>query len=218
MRRVFVAALATAICACGEPAPAPPPKTAMDTTPTRPPALGDDASWGKYHSKRFQLTIPLPEGKDWKIDDHSRPALFALHDGVASKLWVELTNEDELVNRKKCEDRARALGWVPPETRLSTVEDEVVTGPELYDSRVWVALDPGRPGGAIDGHVFLFGGFLRRCLLVHFMTTVPSAHDEDVISTRLALAETRIVRGIALDPPRTTGDAEVPRDKPDVHR
>jgi hypothetical protein len=50
------------------------------------------------------------------------------------------------------------------------------------------------------------------------MTNVPSAHDEDVISTRLALAETRIVRGIALDPPRTTGDAEVPRDKPDVHR
>ncbi len=219
MRHVILGLIASiALSACGEPTPAPPPKTAMDTTPTRPPGLGDDASWGKFHSKRFLLSIPLPEGKEWKIDDHSRPALFAEHGATGSKLWLAMTHEDELVNRRKCEDRARALGWVPPETRLSTVEDEVVTGPELYDSRVWVALDPGRPGGAIEGHVFLFGGFLRSCLLVHFVTAVPSAKDEDVISSRLALAETRIVRGIALDAPRTTDDAAVPRDKPDVHR
>jgi hypothetical protein len=215
MWQIAVCALAAG---CGEPAAAPPPRTAMETTPTKAAGLGDDASWGKYHSKRFLLTVPLPEGRAWRIDDHSRPALFALHDGTASKLWLEVTEEDGLVNRKKCEDKARALGWLPEDGRFTTVEDEVVTGPELYDSRVWVALDPARQGGAIDGHVFLFGGFLRRCLLVHFVTTVASAKDEDVLSSRLALANARLVRGIVLDPPRTTDDATVPRDKPDIRR
>jgi hypothetical protein len=215
MSQIVACALAAG---CGEPAAAPPPKTAMESTAAEPPARGDHPPWGKYHSKRFLLTVPLPEGRTWRIDDHSRPALFALHDGTASKLWLAVTEEDGLVNRKKCEDKARALGWLPDDGRFTTVEDEVVTGPELYDSRVWVALDPGRQGGAIDGHVFLFGGFLRRCLLVHFVTTVASAKDEDVLSSRLALANARLVRGIVLDPPRTTDDATVPRDKPDIHR
>jgi len=26
----------------------------------------DDASWGRYHSKRFNLSFPLPDGKAWR--------------------------------------------------------------------------------------------------------------------------------------------------------
>jgi hypothetical protein len=66
--------------------------------------------------------------------------------------------------------------------------------------------------------VYLFGAFIRRCLLVHVSTRVPAATDEDILSDRLALARARIVRGLALDPPRVTDEAVVPRDKPEIRR
>ena len=177
----------------------------------------DDASWGRYHSKRFLLSFPLPDGKAWRIDDHSRPSLFALHEATSSRLSLQATQEDDLMNRQKCEARARALGWVPS-TTLTTVEDETTIGPEAYDARIWVALDAAKPGGELEGHVYFFGAFIRRCLLVHVSTKVPSARDEDVLSERLALARARIVRGLTIDPPRTTDDATVPRDKAEIRR
>jgi hypothetical protein len=204
--------------ACGEPAPAPPPRTPSDAPPSAAVRYpNDDASWGRYHSKRFNLSFPLPDGKAWRIDDHSRPSLFAMHEPTASKVSVFTTQEDDLVNRQKCEARARALGWVTS-TTLTTVDDETTIGPEAYDSRIWVALDAKKPGGALEGHVYLFGAFIRRCLLVHVSTTVTSAKDEDVLSERLALARARIVRGLTIDPPRVTDDATVPRDKPEIRR
>jgi hypothetical protein len=207
---------------CGEtPAVTAPSSAAADAaTPARataPRYPTDDASWGRYHSKRFLLSFPLPGGKAWKIDDHSRPSLFALHEATSSRVFVQATQEDELMNRQKCEARARALGWVPRAT-LTTVEDETTIGPEAYDARIWVALDAAKPGGELEGHVYFFGAFIRRCLLVHVATKVPSAKDEDVLSERLALARARIVRGLTIDPPRTTDDATVPRDKAEIRR
>ncbi len=217
-RLLGLGALAGALGACGPPAApstTPPPEGKGATSALRYPT--EDAAWGRYHSKRFQLSFPLPDGKAWRIDDHSRPSLFALHDATSSRVWVQATHEDELVNRQKCELRARELGWVTS-TKLTTIEDETTIGPEAYDSRIWVALDAAKPGGAIEGHVYLFGAFIRRCLLVHVSTTIASAKDEDVLSERLALARARIVRALTLDPPRVTDDATVPRDKPEIRR
>jgi hypothetical protein len=207
-----------AIAACGDPAPVPPPLTASGAPVSAAPRYPtDDASWGRYHSKRLQLSFPLPDGKAWRIDDHSRPSLFALHEPTGSRVSIITTQEDDLVNRQKCEERARALGWVTS-TTLTTVDDETTIGPEAYDSRIWVALDAAKQGGALEGHVYLFGAFIRRCLLIHVSTRVPSAKDEDVLSERLALARTRIVRGLTIDPPRVQDDATVPRDKPEIRR
>jgi hypothetical protein len=228
--------LALVLAGCGDGAArgAPPPTRpaatsgAIDYPPPR------DGAWGKFHSKRFQLTIPLPDGRGWKIDDHSQPELEAVHAPTDARLRVLATQEEELMNRDRCEARARELGWVPehraprrrradappPEAQptLTTVEDKIETGPEAYDSRVWVAIDPGNGDGPVEGHVFLFGAFLRRCLLVDYATRVPSPKDEAVLASRLAIAGARIVRGIAIDPPRTTDSATIPRDKPDVRR
>jgi hypothetical protein len=207
-----------ALASCGDPAPAAPPRTVADATaPSAPRFATDDASWGRYHSKRFLLSFPLPDGKTWRIDDHSRPSLLALHEPTSSRVAILTTQEDDLVNRQKCEDRARALGWIASPT-LTTVDDQTTIGPEAYDSRIWVALDAAKPGGALEGHVYLFGAFVRRCLLVHVSTKVPSAKDEDVLSERLALARARIVRGLMIDAPRITDDAVVPRDKPEIRR
>jgi hypothetical protein len=214
--------MAFALSGCGESAVSAPPQTGGLAPATSGSGRAaryptDDASWGRYHSKRFLLSFPLPDGKAWKIDDHSRPSLFALHEATGSRVHVITTQEDELVNRQKCEVKARELGWVESKT-LTTVDDEVTIGPEAFDSRIWVALDAGKSGGGLEGHVFLFGAFIRRCLLVHVSTRVASSKDEDVLSERLALARARIVRGLTIDPPRITDDAAVPRDKPDIKR
>lgn len=221
--RVASAALVAALTSsCGGAAPAAAPARGLETTPARPLEFrSEDASWGRYHSKRFQLSIPLPEGRSWRVDDHSSAALRARHEATGSELVVLTTTEDELMNRQRCEARARELGYVPPDgpmRGLTTVEDAVTVGPDAFDSRVWTAVDPGKPGGAVEGHVFLFGALIRRCLLVHVKTRVASVNDEDVLSARLALARARIVTAITMDPPRITGEATVPREKPEIRR
>jgi hypothetical protein len=220
MARAPFGALALLLAACGGASSDGPPLRAGGGAPPVARAAEyptGEGSWGKFHSKRFQVSIPLPDGRGWKIDDHSRPWLFAVHEATSSKLWLTATREDELVNRAKCEARARNMGWVPG-TTLTTVEDSVTVGPEGYDSRVWVAIDAARPAGALEGHVYLFGAFIRRCLLVHLETRVASAEHEAVLSSRLATAQARLVQALTLDPPRTQEDATVPRDKPDIRR
>jgi hypothetical protein len=220
-----LAAFAVAATACGEPAP---PAAAAPASAGVPPIVPeyptDDASWGKFHSKRFQLSVPLPDGRGWKIDDHGHPELVAVHPPTSSTVTLVTTQEEELMNRTRCEARARSMGWLSrPHGKedgegLTTVDDQVQTGPDTYDSRVWVTIDAGRPDGALEGHVFLFGASVRRCLLVHVSTRVPSAKNEGVLASRLAIASARIVNGIRIDPPRTTDSATLPRDKPEIRR
>jgi hypothetical protein len=197
------------VLGCGAPAPAPAGAPAPAPTPQ---VFEDPAAWPTFHSQRFQLSIPMPDGRGWRIDDHRHVTLVATHAATKSRIAAWAANQADLMNRHKCEDRARELGFVP-KGELSTVEDHVETFPEAYDSRIWVAI-AARPGQPLVGHVFLFGAFLRRCLFVHFSSEVPSADDEPVLSTRLAAARTRIVGKLTLDPPRVQVDAEVPRDKP----
>jgi hypothetical protein len=212
------------LAACGDPPVTKAPTRAAGTDPPssaagRPPAYAtDDGSWGKFHSKRFQLTVPLPDGRAWKIDDHRSPELVAVHPPTSSRLTILATQEEELMNRQRCEERAKARSWMPKAATLTTVEDQVHVGPDAYDSRVWVAVDAVKEGGGVEGHVYLFGAFLRRCLLVHLSTSVPSARDEEVLASRLVIGSARIVKAITLDPPRTTDDAVIPRDKPEIRR
>jgi hypothetical protein len=185
----------------------------------RPPDFSaEDATWEKFHSKRYKLTLPLPDGKAWKIDDHRSPELVAVHPPTGSRVAILVTQEEDLMNRQRCAERAERLGWLKRAPFFTTVEDQVRAGPAAYDSRVWVAIDAVPPGGGVEGHAFMFGAFLRRCLLVHFSTVVRSAKAEDVLASRLAIASTRIVKEISVDPLRTTDDFDVPRDKPDIRR
>jgi hypothetical protein len=112
------------------------------------------------------------------------------------------------MSRQKCEERARELKLVPgPE--LQTLEDAVKVFPDAFDTRVWVALQPGASAEQpVVGHVLAFGGFLRKCLFFHFASEVPSARYESVLSSRLAVARLRIFGGLDVD-----SVAEVPRSR-----
>ena len=169
-----------------------------------------------FHSKRFDLTIPLPDGKAWKIDDHTGDALVATHEGTSSTLTVSvLADPDELMTRQRCEARARQQKLVPAaSTSMRTVADERTHVMESFDTRVWVAIEPpATPTQPLVGHVFAFGGYIHKCLFFHYASTVSSANGEDVLSSRLAVARTRILGEMKID-----ALAEVPRQKPNLDK
>jgi hypothetical protein len=211
--------LALAACAGAGPPAVQPPATGEVASPSGDiPFPEDDKPLKRFHSARFKLSIPLPDGPAWKIDDHTRPQLVATHAPTSSKLTLMTVIEPELMNRQKCEARARESGLVPGDGvgdggtgALRTVEDEVTIGPEAYDTRVWVTLQPGgKAGASLRGHVFAFGAYVRKCLFVHYESEVSTDKQEDVLSARLATARVRIVGGLGLEPfdePRREGHA-----------
>jgi hypothetical protein len=188
-------------CAAG--APATRPSGEPHATPGAPAlAFRDDdhaAPLTRYHSKRLALSVALPDGRQWRIDDHSRAELVATHAPTRSRVTVAVFHTDEVVGRAQCEALARSHDLVPAGELLS-LEDAAIVTQRAFDTRVWVAVSPGvGPGGVLAGHVMAFGGFLRKCFAFVFSTEVAGAADEAVLSSRLAFARARILGALALD-------------------
>jgi hypothetical protein len=186
-------------------------------TPARPPAVSfsdDPAPLPRFHSLRLALSLPLPDGKSWRIDDHTRPELVATHAPTQSVVKVAAFRTDVLVGRNECEALARDRRLVPP-GELHTLESTVDVTQDNYDTRIWVAIEPGSgPGSPLVGHVMAFGGFLRKCYVFDFSTRVDAASDEEVLSSRLAFARARILGGLQLEVlgvvPRQSAQAPAP--------
>jgi hypothetical protein len=200
-RLVLVVTLSVALAACADAAPAPSSPRAFPVNGTAPGEFPDEPrALLRYRSVRFHLSIPLPDGRAWTIDDHTTSLLVARHPPTRSTLSVGTFTEPQLVNRQKCEERAREQGLVTLRDPR-TLEDQAIIGPDAYDSRLWVALEAGasaeRP---LMGHVLLFGAFVRKCLFAHYATEVASERDEPLLTSRLAVARLRILAGIEVLP------------------
>jgi hypothetical protein len=153
----------------------------------------------RYRSARFELSLPLPDGRGWKIDDHKTPMLVATHAATDGVVTLDLGMRPELMNRQRCEADARARRLVN-DADLQTVADEVIVGPAQYDSRVAVMVAPGaNPHQALAGHVYLFGSYLRKCLFVHYETRQRPGENEETLSARLAVARLQILGGIKVE-------------------
>ncbi len=200
--RFALLAAATLATACAESQP--PIETANVDRPPETAALWPEVqeAWGTYHSPRFEITIQLPEPRQWVVDDKSKNALVAVEPSTKSTLLVLSEFEGGLQNHRKCEKRGIELGFVTEEQLQSMrlLEDTVIVGPRAYDTRVRVAIDaPDGPNRPITGHVIAFGAYVRKCLLFHLKTVVPSEAAEPVLSERLALARARILGAIHFD-------------------
>lgn len=95
----------------------------------------------RFRSARFELSVPFPDGRAWRIDDHRGPYLVATHPATSSTFTLGLWSETELMNRQRCEAAARAKGLVE-DAELQTVADEVIVGPGQYDTHITVAALP----------------------------------------------------------------------------
>lgn len=201
-------ALTVALAACGPPAPV--AQNPVTPAPASSDLVDPAPHWQHFVSSRFGVSMGLPDGKSWRIDDHTKPFLFATHEGSRSSIVLRTWSDDELQSRQRCELKAREM-QIFPDAELETVADDHVAEPTSYDTRLWIAIEP-RGAAGIAGHVIAVGGFVRRCLFFHFETLVPQGQ-EQALSARLALARMRIFGALEL------GHIDsVPKERPELPR
>jgi hypothetical protein len=163
----------------GEP---PPPVDPFAATPMK---------MARFHSTRFGLSMPLPDGPRWRIDDHHASVLRATHAGTRSKVELVLWHEQDLMNRQKCEDAARMKGY--GERAGEEVDTEVTALPTPdWDTSVWLGVEAGQ---VPTGHLYAFSSNIRKCLYFHFSTEAPPG----TVSDRLAFVRLRILGDLRLD-------------------
>lgn len=184
--------------ACGTPA------TPAVPQPSRPVAASfpdDPRPLPHFHSARFALSLPLPDGRAWRIDDHTQEALVATHAPTRSRVTVATFRAEELVGRSQCEALARERRLVARQEEGRPLEEETGLTQETFDTRTVLTVVPGAtPDQPLVGHVTAFGGFLRKCFVFDFSTEVDGAAEEPILSARLAFARARILGGMKLDP------------------
>ncbi len=155
-----------------------------------------------FHSTRFGVSVPLPDGPRWRIDDHKTPVMRATHEASPpesgnSRSVVELAvwREEELVNRAKCEKRAYEKG-LAKEPAGEEISSELVGAPTGFDTGVWIGAD--HDDKMVTGQLVAFGAFIHKCLYFRFETKA-ELKDAAIVSDRLAFARLRIFGGLTLD-------------------
>jgi hypothetical protein len=194
MTRLPALALVVALLplACG---PTAKPRTQPVSPKAEAPAVLKDGDWGRFRSQRQGLSIPLPEGKTWRIDDHSDRWLDARHPATATRLRARTWIEPKPVNRDHCEAEARRLAPdLPVVDEHGAIDDHVSS--ELFapdfSSHVIVGVNDADPkSGALEGYVLVFGAAARRCVVLSFTTQVNGPKGSAVLGERLELG-TRI--------------------------
>jgi hypothetical protein len=194
--------------ASASPAPAvPDPAVPAAATSARPAdgaagASFDGTRWGTFHSKRFELSLALPDGAAWRIDDHGSHWLKAEHPPSHSTLWLRVWGEDQVTTRKDC--YARARDWNPklPDLEGAELIDDRVRrlwGP--YDARVAAGMRPSDRSSPRDrGFVVAVVGELRRCMVVVYETEASGQVAPMAIADRLAFVSDRVLPQVQLDP------------------
>ena len=203
--RVTLAALSAIwMGGCGVSSPAPASRAESAQVPSAPAKLAsfEGTRWGMFHSKRFELTVGLPDGSAWKIDDHRSPWLRAVHEATHSKLAVRSWNEEQNVTRQACYTRARE--WDPELPDLETsrlIEDQVRTLLKNQDARVAVGVTSRpAPSSMIGGFVVAIVGTVRHCFVVAFQTEADGPSAQDEVADRLAVVSERLLPTLKLDP------------------
>jgi hypothetical protein len=130
--------------------------------------------------------LPLPDGRGWRIDDHSGPWLSATHAASESSLLVRSWTEDGRVDRRRCEERARLWKTFPDPSRAENVEQHSIDAPAGYDTFVSVGVLAGKPGEPVTGFALAFGGHLHRCFVWAYASTARGPGAAELLGERLA--------------------------------
>ena len=196
MMKRTCAALGLAIAllplSCG---PAAKPEPRPQQPKAAAPSILQDANWGRYRSPRHGLSLPLPDGTAWRIDDHSSGWLDARHPNTGTRLRARTWIEPKPVNRDYCEAEARRFAPDLPQTdesgTIDAYESNELFAPD-FSSKVVVGLGEVDPKDeSIQGHVLVVGVAGRRCLVLSFTASVAGPKGTTVLAERLELG-TRI--------------------------
>jgi len=177
------------------------PMVVAPITPVGPVALAPvaavkgfgDGRAGEFVSLRFGLKLPLPDGGGWRIDDHAGSWLVAKHGSAASELVVRVWREEVVMNRARCEERARIGRKIPEREGVDSVEKRAVDVPQGFDTVVEVGVNAPAPAGKkaragedLRGFALAFGGKGKRCFAWIYTTSAGGPGAEAVLGDRLA--------------------------------
>jgi len=150
-----------------------------------------DADWGRFRSHRFSLSLPLPDGGAWRIDDHSSRWLDAWHPGTKTRVRARTWIEPRPVNHAYCAAEARRLAPDLPALddagKVDEYESVEMFAPD-FSSRVLVGVGGADPHTEVlQGYVWVVGVAARRCAVLAFTTQAQGAKVSAVLAERLAL-------------------------------
>jgi hypothetical protein len=183
--------------------------------------------WGTYHSERFELSLPLPDGRAWRIDDHGGPWLSATHAASDSLLVARTWTEDGRATRQRCEERARLWRALPDPARAEEVKARSIDAPAGFDTFVSVGVVAGKPDDPVSGFAVAFGGHGHRCIAWAYTTTARGPGAGVLLGEQLAAMVERSLGRVVLDSeltPRIDQGPRIPNEKkrpppaaPDAH-
>jgi hypothetical protein len=186
-------AAAVLLLACGS-APGKPQTVTAPVVP-EPPAFTSGSHLLRFHSTRFDMSVPLPDGKSWRIDDHHAPVMRATHEATRSIVELAIWREDELVNRAMCEKHAYEKRLIP-EPAGEEISTELVGIPTGWDTGIWIGAD--HDDKTIVGQLVAFGAFIHKCMVFRFETKA-DLKDASIVSDRLAFVRLRVFGDLTPD-------------------
>lgn len=197
MRRAPLAALLLLAAACA-PAPAPPSPPSAAPPPPPASALGG-GQLGEYRSERFDLLLPLPDARGFRVEDGQGPWLVATHAASSTSLLVRTWREDGRASRAACEARARLWRDLPRLDPSLTIVERRVDVPEGFDTVLQIGVVEAAPGAPIEGVALAFGGSGRRCFAFVAETRAQGASAERLVAERLAAVVEISLGGLRLE-------------------
>jgi hypothetical protein len=157
------------------------------------------AAWGTFKSERFELQLPLPDGRGWRIDDHTGPWLSATHAATESALVVRSWTEDGRVTRERCEERARLWRTFPDPARAEEVKARSIDAPAGFDTFVSIGVLAGKPDQPIAGFALAFGGHAHRCFAWAYTTFARGPGAGLLLGERLATMVERSLGKVVIE-------------------
>ena len=200
-RLVHAASVAVVLVGCAGSGAAPAGPTDPRPLEVEPPGSFQGTRWGSFHSKRFELSLGLPDGAAWRIDDHRSAWLRATHGPTQSSLLLRSWTEEANVTKKSCYTRAREWDARLPDLDTGPlVEDKMRKLLGDRDARVAVGVMVGEGAEpAIGGFVVAIIGDVRRCTLLAFQTQASGPSAQDEVADRLAIVSDRVLPSMKLD-------------------
>lgn len=191
------------VAGCGASAPVEPERSSPAKLQRRPePRLDSEAE--PYASRRFDLVVPLPDRRNFRIEE-TESELRAVHAPTGTSLRIRLFRPDFRPNRASCEAELRVRGVLPERSDGVVVDKGPLAVPEGFDTYVEVTVFAGAPGQALSASLVAVGASPKRCFAYVLATRAAS---EEVLGVRLASMRQRSLEKISLTSDLTP---EIPR-------
>jgi hypothetical protein len=155
---------------------------------------------GTFHSARFELSLDLPEGKAWRIDDHNTPWLLATHERTRSTLQVRSWNEDRPATKHRCYERARQWKQGLPDIDTShAVSDELRHLDGGVEARMVSGIDVPEGSPHIAGYAVAVGTLVRKCIVIIYQTEASRPSGPQALAERLAVMSETVMAKVKFD-------------------